>query len=759
VIRGARFVFGRGAGILARVMVVKKARGQGCPRPGKTPMLYAAVLLSFAMPSLAQAPWVERGLSPDARAALLEKAMTLEERIGLVHSQWALPSGGAGIPKGAIGGAGFTAGIERLGVPAIQETDAGLGVTNPVDVRKGDSATAFPASLALAASFDAELAHAVGVAVGAEARAKGFAVLLGPGLNLARDPRNGRNFEYLGEDPLLAGILAGELSRGLQSQGVVATVKHFAINDQESNRSSANARISEAAMRESDLLAFQIAIEHGHPGAVMCAYNLVNGQHACGHDGLLNKTLKVDWGFPGFVMSDWGAVHATDYALKGLDRQSGEQLDSAVYFGEPLKAAVQAGTVPAARLSDMTRRILRALFAAGVFDRPSTPPTVDQARHAELARRAAAEGMVLLKNRDGLLPLAAGARRIAVIGGLADKGVLAGGGSSEVMPPRGFGARIEIGGEGGMAAMWNAAYHRAPPLAAIRARNRPAEVRFDPGRYPSSAALLARSADVAIVFATQWMGEGIDAADLGLPQGQDALIEAVVAANPNTIVVLQTGGPVLMPWLDRVAAVLAAWYPGQEGGEAIADVLFGAADPSGRLPITFPAGLEQLPRPALPGYGLREGERYDIDYVEGADVGYRWFARTGRAPLFPFGFGLSYTSFAYRDLQVSGGETIAIRFKVANTGPRRGAAMPQAYLVSAAGTARMRLVSFAKVPLAPGETREVSLEADPRLLADFDEAAHGWRIAGGEYRIVVGPAAGAVALSGTARVEARTLPP
>lgn len=722
-----------------------------------------AVIAFAAAPATAQAPagqpWMDTKLSPDERAQLLDQQLTLDERIGLVHGPMAMPFKIKEIPKDAIGSAGYIAGVARLGVPALQESDASLGVTNPLGLRPGDGATALPSGLALAATFNPKLAYEGGVLVGGEARAKGFNVQLAGGVNLARDPRNGRNFEYLGEDPLLAGTLAGESIRGIQSQHVISTVKHFALNGQETNRHWANSVIDEAAHRESDLLAFEIAIETGQPGAVMCAYNLVNGDYSCGNDHLLNGVLKGDWAYKGWVMSDWGAVHAVDYASKGLDQQSGEQLDDQVWFGAPLKAAVEKGQIPAERLSDMTRRILGSMFAAGLFDHPPVKAEIDYAANAEVARRVAEEAIVLLKNRDGLLPLAKDARKIAVIGGHADAGVLSGGGSSQVVAPGGARFTVPMGGEGMMAMFRNQVFHASPPLAAIRAEAPQARVTFDDGRYLASAVAAAKAADLVIVFGNQWMGEGEDAPDLSLPDGQDALIAAVTAANPNSIVVLQTGGPVAMPWLDQAGAVVEAWYSGAKGGEAIADVLFGEVDASGRLPVTFPAAITQYPRAVQPGLGLPEKTPFDVPYTEGAEVGYRRFAATGEKPLFPFGYGLSYTRFAYANLEVTGGQTLQVSFDVTNTGARAGKDAPQVYLTRAAGKPSQRLIGFEKVELKPGETRHVTVTADPRLLAAFDVAGRRWSLAGGDYQVAVGASSADLALKGSARLQARSIKP
>lgn len=728
-------------------------------------LIAAASLTVLAIASAAQAqaqarPWMNAKLSPDERAALLEKEMTLDERIGLLHGPMSMPIFGIKKPEGAIGSAGYIPGIPRLGVPAVNESDASLGVTNPLGVRPGDGATALPSGLSLAATFNTKLAYDGGAVVGREARAKGFNVQLAGGVNLARDPRNGRNFEYLGEDPWLAGNLAGASIKGVQDQGIVSTIKHFSLNGQETKRHFANSVIDEAAHRESDLLAFQIAIEKGQPGSVMCAYNLVNGDYSCGAPHLLNDVLKRDWGYKGWVMSDWGAVHATDYILKGLDQQSGEQLDAKIWFGEPLKAAVEKGEVPAARIFDATRRILRSMFAAGLFDKPVAPGgAVDYDAGAAVAQAAAAEGIVLLKNREGLLPLAQSAKTIAVIGGHADAGVLSGGGSSQVVPPGGAKRVVPLGGEGMMGPFRSQYFNGSSPLTALRKALPEAKVTFDDGRYLSSAVAAAKAADVVVVFGNQWMGEGEDAPDLSLPDGQDALITAVTAANPNAIVVLQTGGPVSMPWLDQAGAVVEAWYAGAKGGEAITDVLVGAVNPSGRLPVTFPAAIEQYPRAQLPGLTVPDKTRFDVLYSEGADVGYRRFAVTGQKPLFAFGYGLSYTKFAYSNLKVTGGDTLTVSFDVANVGRRPGKDAPQVYLTSASGKTLQRLIGFDKVALAPGETRRVTLTADPRVLASFDAKANRWSLTGGDYEVAVGASSADLALQGEAKIKTRTLKP
>ncbi|WP_085315375.1 beta-glucosidase [Derxia lacustris] len=729
--------------------------------------LLASLLLVALLPALlgevpAQ-PWRDPQLSPDERARLLEAKLTPDERIALLHGPMGTAFAGKPKPPGALGSAGYIPGIARLGIPALQETDASLGIANPADARPGDGATALPASLALAASFNPRLAFDSGAMIGREARAKGFNVLLAGGVNLARDPRNGRNFEYLGEDALLAGTLAGESIRGIQSERVISTVKHFSLNAQESRRESVDARIDEAAHRESDLLAFQFAIERGRPGAVMCGYNLVNGAHACGNDHLLNRVLKRDWGYRGWVMSDWGAVHSVDDATHGLDQESGEQLDAEVFFGAPLKAAVESGRVTRERVGDMARRVLRSMFAVGLFDGASTGAApagaIDRAAHARIARNVAAEGIVLLANRAGLLPLGAERKRIAVIGAHADVGVISGGGSSQVLPWGGPAAVVPVGqGDSWMQAWSRIVYHPSSPFRALRERLPGASVVFDNGRYPAQAAALARTADVAVVFVEQWMIEAIDAPDLSLPDGQDALVEAVAAANPNTVVVLETGGPIALPWRDRVGAIVAAWYAGAEGGAAIADVLTGAVNPSGRLPVSFPDGLAQTPRGPLPPPDAPAGARFTVDYSEGADVGYRRHAALGTRPLFAFGHGLSYTRFGYDGPRAEGGDRLAVSVEVSNLGTRAGSEVVQVYALDAGGRRGRRLVGFDKVALAPGERRRVRIEVDPRLLARFDVARGDWLLPGGELGIAVGRDALTDILTTRVRLDERRLP-
>ncbi len=698
----------------------------------KLKMLVSALALLASFAAGAQP------VSPEQRARDLNRQLTDDERMTLILGNFAMPWQDKPIPEGAIPSAGYVRGVPRLGIPALYETDASLGVANPGGYRQGDRSTALPSGMALAATFNPDIAFAGGAMIGAEARSKGFNVLLAGGINLARNPFNGRNFEYAGEDPLLAGVLVGASIRGIQSNKMVSTIKHFALNDQETGRHRVNALIDEAALRESDLLAFQIAIERGKPGSVMCAYNLVNGHYACGNDFLLNKVLKGDWKYPGWVMSDWGAVYSTDFAAKGLDQESGQELDNNVWF-EPslIQSALADGTLKRQRLEDMTGRILRSMAENGLLDyEPSKPGApVDFDKHLAVARAQAAEAIVLLRNENKLLPLSKDTRCILVVGGHADLGVLSGGGSSQVMGDTDPQRTVRLGGLSDFNSPRNMRFHGKAPLTAIRDAAPAATVTYDDGRYPAATAELARTADVVIIFANQWANEGEDLPNLSLPDAQDALIEQVSAANPKTVVVLQTGGAVLMPWLNRTGAVISAWYSGWGGADAIGDVLFGTVNPSGRLPVTFPASAEQFPRAKIPGLGTGPKEQFDVAHPEGADVGYRWLARTGQKPLFPFGYGLSYTDYSFTDLKVESTRPLRLSFDVRNVGGVAGKAVPQLYLTSIGDKPVKRLVGFAKVALAPGQSVRQTVEIDPRLLAGFDAKEQRWRITATRYSI------------------------
>jgi beta-glucosidase len=728
--------------------------------------LVAALAAAFPLFAAAQAPaepaqkpWLDRSLSADQRAQLAVKAMTQQEKLVWVMSYFGNDFGkGKKIPEALVQSAGYVPGTPRLGLPALFETDAGLGVASQSGPNVRER-TSLPSGLATASTWDPKMAYAGGAMIGAEARASGFNVMLAGGVNLMREPRNGRNFEYAGEDPLLAGTMVGQAIKGIESNHIISTLKHYALNDQETGRNELDARIDKAAFRMSDLLAMELALEQSDAGSVMCSYNRVNGPYACENSWLLNDVLKRDWGFKGFVMSDWGATHSTVAAANnGLDQQSGHEFDKSPYFGGALMEAIKTGAVPQSRLDDMVTRILRTMFAKGVVDNPvKEGGAIDVAKNGAVSRQTAEEGMVLLKNDNRVLPLAKTVKTIAVIGGHADVGVLAGGGSSLVYPRGGNAVK------GLLPATWPGPvmYHNSSPLRAIQAQAPNAKVVYDDGSDPARAARVAGQADVALVFATQWVGEALDATSLALPDRQDDLIATVAGANARTVVVLENGGPVTMPWLNKVPAVLETWYPGTSGGEAIANVLFGAVNPSGHLPATFPASEQQLPRPTLDGDPKQPEMQFAVTYTEGAALGYKWFDLKGHKPLFPFGHGLSYTTFAYSGLstQVKDGR-LHVRFKVTNTGSVAGKDVPQLYVspLGAKWEAPKRLAGWDKVALQPGESKEVEVTVEPRVLGTFDENARTWRIGKGKYKLMLAQdGAGTGASSVTVDLPASTL--
>jgi beta-glucosidase len=690
-------------------------------------------------PEVLKGPWNDKTLSPDKRADLVMEQMTLDEKILLLHGMGGFDAAG----ERSNGGAGVVAGIPRLGLPYLQLADSAVGVR--AAAARGRYSTLLPSTIGEAATWDPKLAYKYGALIGRELRDQQYNVSLGGGMDLMREPRNGRNFEYLGEDPILAGKMAAQFVQGLQNERVIGDVKHYAFNDQETGRSIGNVKLDKRSMRETDLLAFEIAITEGKPGMVMCSYNKLNGDWACENSYLLTDVLKKAWGFQGFVISDWGGTHSTvKAALAGLDN---EESDSR-YLGDALKKAVEAGEVPLTRINDMVHRIVRTEFAAGIVDDPPRGRVVDPFAGADTSQEISEQAMVLLKNAAGQLPLnAATLKSVALIGSHADKGVISGGGSAQVDAPG--------QGEGryGGPAVW----FPSSPLKSIRAKAPKATVTFDPGTDLAAAAAAAKAAEVAIVFVNQPTSEGRDLPTLTLPENQDKLVAAVAAANPHTIVVLETGGPATMPWIGQVSAAIEAWYPGIRGAEALANILFGEVNPSGKLPVSFAKADADLPHPAIAGMNLERppaaanGERrrpqdFDIDYTEGLKVGYKWFDAEGKEPLFPFGHGLSYTTYAYSDLKASIG---SVTLTVKNTGKREGAEIVQVYaaLPAAAKEPPKRLVAWDKVRLAPGEQKTVTLPLDPKFLSIFNEQKDGWELLAGEYTIFAGGSSRSTPLS------------
>jgi beta-glucosidase len=687
--------------------------------------------------------WQNKRLSADVRANLLVQAMTTDEKLIVVTSFYGtqVERNQYRDPVARRQSAGFVPGVPRLNFTPQWQTDAGSGVATQGVAVPDLQRTALPAGILTAATWNPELAVRGGAMIGKEARASGFNTMLAGGVDLLREPGNGRNFEYGGEDPLLAGTMVGAIVRGIQSNQIITTVKHFAFNDQERRRTTVNIVVDEPSARMSDLLAFQIAIEQGNPGSIMCSYNLVNGIWACQNPWLLNKVLKGDWGYKGFVMSDWGAMHDTvKDALGGLDQEAGVQNPKDYVYRDKLKAAIADGRVPMAVLDDKVRRIARVLISSGAADNPPTPDNpIDFAAHEAISQEDAEEGIVLLKNEGNVLPLAGSARRVAVIGGHADVGVLTGGGSAQVYP-RGGSA---VHGEGPKNWPGPIVYAPSSPLRALQAERPGATIDWADGNDLAAAAATASKADVAIVFVTQWTAESLDF-PLTLPDNQDALVEAVARANPNTVVVLQTGGPVLMPWIDRVKGAVEAWYPGSKGGEAIARILTGKVNPSGHLPATFGRAATDWPRAEIDGLQRGKDEIFDVRFTEGAAVGYKWFDKNGTQPMFAFGHGLSYTSFTQSGLKASARRgTIVASFNVRNTGRTAGKKVAQIYVSPVGGgwEAPKRLGGFAKLALAPGQSKSATVTIDPRLLGMWDSARPGWKVAAGKYRVTLASSA------------------
>lgn len=731
-------------------------------------LLGAPALLAQAGPKPAPKPnfpWDNTSLSPDQRADLVQKQLTLDEKLQLVDGEGDDASSFVpNMPKGDNWSVGFIPGIPRLGIPPINLQDSAVGVTHSSLLSR--YATLLPSTLGAAASWNPKAAQLYGRVIGRELRAQGFNMSIGGGMDITREPRDGRNFEYAGDDPLLAGTMTGNLEKGVMEEHIMSDLKHYAFNDQETGRTVFNAEIGKRAARESDLLAFEIALGISKASGVMCSYNLVNGVHSCQNKWLLNDVLKKDFHFKGFVLSDWGGTHSTvTAALNGLDmEQPGGQ-----YFGAALKKAVLDGQVPMSRLNDMDHRILRSMFAAGVIDHPVLPRTeVNPFQGRRDAKHIAEQSIVLLRNKNHILPLdAATIHSIALIGSHADVGVLSGGGSAQVDAPNGNAVHPFKGASPWDQAIW----FPSSPLRYIRRHAPNAKVEFNPGTDDAAAAAFAKTADVAIVFVNQWMHEGMDRPTLTLPDNQDALVRAVAAANPHTIVVLETGGPVTMPWVNDVDGIVEAWYPGIGGAQALANLLFGNVNFTAKLPDTFPESDAQLPHPEVPGINLKKVEHdivytkngrkmvykemappaFNVDYnVAGAAVGYKWFEEKHLTPLFPFGFGLSYTTYAYSDLSVSpDGKTATLT--VRNTGDRAGAEIAEVYAVlpAASGESYKRLVAFDRIPLAAGQSKTVTLPLNQLCLSIFNVKTSQMERIPGKYTIVAGPSSVDTPLSAT----------
>ncbi len=682
---------------------------------------------------VATRPWCDTAKPAGERAGLLLAALTRDEKISLLAGDEV---------TGVLGQegthTGTSTGVDRVGLPTVYFSDG------PVGPRQG-RATGMPSPMTIASTFDPMAAFRHAEVIGDEVKRKGNDVIYAPAVNMLRTPLNGRTFEYFGEDPFLSARIAVGWTRGVQSTGVIANVKHFAVNNQEgpsgvppfgggpNSRLTLDARLDERTLREIYLPQFEAAVKEAGAGSVMCAYPRVNGAFACENQKLLEDVLKREWDFPGFVLTDYGAAKSTVNSLNnGLDLDIWPAI---AYRPELVNAALASSQVAESAVDEHVRRILRTLFAFGFFDRAAyvdDERSIDQAAHDAAAAELEQEGMVLLENDDGILPLdAARTNRLAVIGPEA-RTIKDGGGSSAIEE-----------------------FKITTPEQGIRERLGDEKVVYDDGSDAARAASVAQTADVAVVLVGDRMTEGRDKACMGLNCSQldridrDALIAAVAAAQPRTVVVLQSGGPVLTPWRDRVKGLLEAWYPGQNGGTAIARVLFGDAEPGGRLPATFPLREEDEPTAGDPEKYPGVGET--VHYKEGIHIGYRWFDEHRLGVAYPFGYGLGYTTFRVDGLRLEPGSDAVASVAVTNTGARAGSAAPQLYVgMPERGIDQppLQLKGFERVRLAPGETKRVSFTLDERAFSHWDERANGWRVSQGCYRIVVGQHARDAAVQG-----------
>ncbi len=699
----------------------------------------------------------------EARANDLLSRFTLEEKVSLVHANSNFS----------------TAGVPRLGVPELIMDDGPLGVREEVNNHfhtlghVDDFATAMPGTLGLAATWDTNLARAYGTVIGEEAVSRGKNIMLGPAVNIQRTPLCGRNFEYLGEDPFLTSRMAVNYIEGEQLPGISSCIKHFAANSQELDRRSIDEIIDERTLREIYLPAFRAAVQEAGVLSIMSAYNQINGQFCSENVHLLKDILKDDWGFKGLVMSDWGAVHHTDLtALNGLDIEMGTTSPyESNYLAAPFLDGLKTGQFPVSALDDMVRRHLYVMFKLNLIRDPAAPAITNAEpqtplstkAHQEIAQQIAEAAFVLLKN-ENFLPLdAAKIKTIAVIGGNATAKFCHDGGSANIKPPFEVtaleGISNYVGGKAKI--IYAQGYYPpgnwgAPGIKPDGTKSTPA----DSAQLVDQAIAAAKSADVVIYIGglnhkVGYDSEGGDRKSIDLPVGQDKLLKKIVRANPMTVVVLIGGGAVEMDesWLSRVPALLYAWYPGMEGGNALARVLFGDVAPSGKLPCTFPKRLADSPAHALDAYPGKDGK---VVYKEGLLVGYRWYDTKNIEPLFPFGYGLSYTHFAYTNLDFVPNRgpialPLTIEFEIANTGDRAGAEVAEIYVQPInPGVSRpvKELKGFAKVFLQPGEKQKVSVTLDENAFAYYDVGTRSWVAGKGDYKILVGGSSRDVPLTG-----------
>lgn len=721
----------------------------------------AAVALTFVGATAAVPVYLDPSKPLEERVEDALQRMTLEEKVGVLHAQSKFCSRG----------------VQRLGIPELWTTDGPHGIRPEVlwdeweqAAWTNDSCVAFPALTALAATWNPELAELYGRSLGEEALYRGKDVVLGPGVNIYRTPLNGRNFEYMGEDPLLASRMVVPYIKGLQSNGVAACVKHYALNNNEVNRHTSNVIVDDRTLYEIYLPAFKAAVTEGGAWSIMGSYNLYQNQHGCHNKRLLRDILRDEWGFDGVVISDWGGTHDTAEAVEnGLDLEFGSWTNGLTngrsnaydnyYLADPYLKLLREGKADMATLDNKVRNVLRLIFRTAMkSDKGFGSLCSDE--HYAAARRIGAEGIVLLRNKSNLLPLdPSKPQNILVVGENAVKMMTVGGGSSslkvqrETSPLDGLRAQAPAGST----VVWERGYVGDPTgeYNGVTSGQDLSESR-SADRLIADAADAARRADVVIFVgglnkATGQDCEDSDRESLALPYNQDAVIEALVAANPRTVVVNVSGNAVAMPWADKVPAILQAWFLGSESGNSLADVIFGHVNPSGKLPMTFPVRLDDVGAHAVgeyPGTKRADSDIVDIRYNEGVLVGYRWFDTKKIRPLFAFGHGLSYTTFGYGKLSADASKigpdgAMTLSVDVTNTGSRAGAETVQLYISDTKASVKRpakELKNFAKIYLEPGQTKTVTFTVRPSDLAFFDAGAHAWKAEPGEFRAHVGAA-------------------
>lgn len=721
----------------------------------------AAVALTFVGATAAVPVYLDPSKPLEERVEDALQRMTLEEKVGVLHAQSKFCSRG----------------VQRLGIPELWTTDGPHGIRPEVlwdeweqAAWTNDSCVAFPALTALAATWNPELAELYGRSLGEEALYRGKDVVLGPGVNIYRTPLNGRNFEYMGEDPLLASRMVVPYIKGLQSNGVAACVKHYALNNNEVNRHTSNVIVDDRTLYEIYLPAFKAAVTEGDAWSIMGSYNLYQNQHGCHNKRLLCDILRDEWGFDGVVISDWGGTHDTAEAVEnGLDLEFGSWTNGLTngrsnaydnyYLADPYLKLLREGKADMATLDNKVRNVLRLIFRTAMkSDKGFGSLCSDE--HYAAARRIGAEGIVLLRNKGNLLPLdPSKPQNILVVGENAVKMMTVGGGSSslkvqrETSPLDGLRAQAPAGST----VVWERGYVGDPTgeYNGVTSGQDLSESR-SADRLIADAADAARRADVVIFVgglnkATGQDCEDSDRESLALPYNQDAVIEALVAANPRTVVVNVSGNAVAMPWADKVPAILQAWFLGSESGNSLADVIFGHVNPSGKLPMTFPVRLDDVGAHAVgeyPGTKRADSDIVDIRYNEGVLVGYRWFDTKKIPPLFAFGHGLSYTTFGYGKLSADASKigpdgAMTLSVDVTNTGSRAGAETVQLYISDTKASVKRpakELKNFAKIYLEPGQTKTVTFTVRPSDLAFFDAGAHAWKAEPGEFRAHVGAA-------------------